>query len=64
MQPHNNNNNGATASEHSRDPYITGLFRSDSREDARYYSEAMSAVMDEMHGTATSRRAMLYNALR
>ncbi len=63
MQP-NNNNNGAKSGEFTRDPYITGLFRSEGRQDPRDYSEAMNAVMDEMHGTATSRRAMLYNALR
>jgi len=58
-----NNNNGATKEASvPRDPYLSDLTRDGTRRDP-YYSETMNAVMDEMSGTATSRRASLYNRL-
>ena len=63
MQP-KKNNNGADKGKHSPDPYVSGLLRSQRRQVDRGYSEAIRSVMDEMNGTATSRRAELYNSLR
>ena len=71
MHP-NNNNNGAQAANHAnghdteasaderraRDPLFSNLAPAEGR------SEALKAVMDEMSGTATSRRAHAYNSLR
>jgi len=60
---HKNNNNGAHREPSElRDPYIAGL-SGDQRERPKDRSEAITAVMDEMSGTATSRRAQLYNHL-
>lgn len=67
---HKNNNNGAGVSEHSsadalrsRDPYLARVTGDAGQARNRSYSEATHAVMDEMQGTATSRRAALYNSL-
>ena len=67
MHP-DNNNNGAQAANHarkasaderrSRDPLFRKLASGEGR------SEALNAVMDEMSGTATSRRADARNSLR
>lgn len=71
MHP-NNNNNGAQAVNHAngkateanaderraRDPLFRKLASSEGR------SEAMNAVMDELSGTATSRRADAYNSVK
>lgn len=66
-----NNNNGAVQSElrntdqlQDRDPYLARVAGNTAASRRRGYSEAMHAVMDELETTATSRRAVLYNALR
>ncbi len=66
-----NNNNGAERLTHasadtlrSRDPYLARVIGRAGEPGKRIYSEAMHAVMDEMQGTATSRRAEVYNSLR
>ena len=68
---HKNNNNGAGRKAHgnadalrSRDPYLAKVAGQAGKPQPRRYSEAMHTVMDEMQGTATSRRAELYNSLR
>ena len=65
-----NNNNGAARSAHasadalrSRDPYLARVTGQAGESRKRHYSEAMHAVMDELQGTATSRRAEVYNSL-
>ena len=63
MHQKNNNNDAVRKTSGFRDPYISSIARNDGRGDIRY-SEAVNAVMDEMSGTATSRRALLYNRLR
>jgi hypothetical protein len=64
---HKNNNNGAQHQQdlnadalRSKDPLLVSIGSSKAAD----YSEATRAVMDEMSGTASSRRASLYNALR
>ncbi len=66
-----NNNNGAGGPAHhsadalrSRDPYLAKVTGNAAKPASRRYSEAMHAVMDEMQGTATSRRAEIYNSLK
>lgn len=74
---HKNNNNGADRPAHrsadalrSSDPYLAEVTGNADKPRKRCYSEAMHTVMDEMQGTATSRRmklsrrAKLYNLLR
>jgi hypothetical protein len=64
---HKNNNNGAQHHQdlnadalRSQDPLLVSIGSAN----ASNYSEATRAVMDEMSGTASSRRASVYNALR
>ena len=63
MHQKNNNSDAVRKTSDLRDPYISSLARNDGRSDMRY-SEAVNTVMDEMSGTSTSRRALLYNRLR
>ena len=63
MHHKNNNNDAARKAAALRDPHISSIARNDGRDPIRH-SETMKAVMDEMSGTATSRRALLYNRLR
>jgi hypothetical protein len=63
---HKNNNNGAQPHQdlnadalRSQDPLLASIGAAN----ASNYSEATRAVMDEMSGTASSRRASVYNAL-
>jgi len=64
---HKKNNNGAQHHQglnadalRSQDPLLASIGASN----ASHYSETTRAVMDEMSGTASSRRASVYNALR
>jgi len=62
MHPKNNNIDAAKHRGGGR--YRTALLSPESPENSRHYSEAMHAVLDELHSTATSRRAALYNLLQ
>jgi hypothetical protein len=62
MQPNNHTNNGVVSSQGKRDPYLADLLNPAPGESA-VRSETMQSVMDELSGTATSRRAQLYNLL-
>ena len=66
-----NNKNGAERIDHasadalrSRDPHLARVAGNAGDSSDRCYSEAVHAVMDEMQGTASSRRAEIYNSLR
>ncbi len=68
---HKNNNNGAQHYEdrsadglRSQDPLLATKGTEQSAPANRRYSEATRAVMDEMSGTADSRRATVYNDLK
>ncbi len=68
---HKNNNHGAQQIEgpsadalRSHDPLLATIGTEQSAPANRRYSEATRAVMDEMSGTADSRRASVYNDLR
>ena len=63
MHPKNNNNDAHKEPSPLRDPYLSGLTSPGSGARGGY-SEELNAVMDEMSGTATSRRASIYNQLR
>lgn len=63
MHQKNNNSDAVRETSDLRDPYISSIARNDGRSAIRH-SEAVKAVMDEMSGTATSRRALRYNRLR
>ena len=48
----------------SKDPYLTDVLKATKGESEPHYSEALNAVMDEMSGVSTCRRADLINSQR
>ena len=67
----NKNNIDANGSAHTRaavnlseDPYLSGVVTGAPADSEPHYSEALHAVMDEMSGVSTSRRADLINSQR